>query len=402
MQKSFFTKTFCLLIVTVFCLNLFSQTPNIPSEKPDTGKAQYYQNSTPRKIRILNFNRFDSNVIGTRWFVNTEHSYNNAKEIKNEEIDSLMPSTANLGSLHYFVLIQIKNCACVSTSNIKTIEVIANPNPPSIAEQPSLENLIYCKNDKTTTIRVLLKNVDKFKPIYKWYISNDNDENNKNGVLIENAKTENLIPSTNLTGKHYYYAVVHFEGTDYTLTSNYSGSIVVYNNPKVQINTAEIVANKTIYLKPQTINIVSASGAQNYSWTPIGAVNNANATNTYLVNQSNTIYLTGTDENGCKGVDTLHVFYNQSNLNVIATNIISRNNDGLNDFFALKIANNFENKPIKLEIRNASAEIVYKSDDYHNNWFGADLNNNLLPSGAYEFTITIDNKMYKGPVSIVY
>ena len=401
MQKSFFTKTLCLLIVTVCCLNLFAQTTNVPADKPDTGKAQYFQFSNPRKIRILNFNKFDTNVTGTKWFVNTEHSYNNAKEIKNVELDSLIPSTANLGSLHYFVLIQFKNCACVSTSNIKTIEIIANPNPPSISEQPSLENVIYCKNDKTSFIQVLLTNVGNNKPIYKWYISNDNDENNKNGVLIENAKTEKLIPSTNLTGKHYYYAVVNFEGADFSLTSNYSGSVLVNNNPKVVINTAEIVANKTIYLKPNTINLVSASGAQNYSWTPVGAVNNANATNTYLVNQSNTLYLTGTDENGCIGLDTLNLVYNHSTLKVTASNIISPNSDGLNDFFHLKIANNFENKPVKLEIKNLSGDIVFKSENYHNNWFGTDLNNNLLPEGAYEFTITLDNNKYKGPVSIV-
>lgn len=64
-------------------------------------------------------------------------------------------------------------------------------------------------------------------------------------------------------------------------------------------------------------------------------------------------------------------------------NTFSPNGDGENEFFR------FENipEPITLLVFNRWGQLVYKSEDYQNDWNGRDLNGNPLPEGVYAYKI---------------
>lgn len=64
-------------------------------------------------------------------------------------------------------------------------------------------------------------------------------------------------------------------------------------------------------------------------------------------------------------------------------NTFSPNGDGVNEFFR------FENvpEPITLLVFNRWGQLVYKSEDYQNDWNGTDLNGNALPEGVYTYKI---------------
>lgn len=399
-MKKNLKKLIIYVVILMLAFTEINAQPNAPINNPDTGKAQYYQNMTPRKVRILNFNRYDSNVVGTKWFKNSVHSYENATQIQSSDIDSLIPSTSELGQIHYFVVITFKNY--VSTSNIKTIEIIPNPSKPSIAVQPSTEALQYCKGDLTNELSIKLKDAEYLTPIYSWYISNSNDVDNVSGVLIGNANSSTLKVSTNIAGTHYYYAVVGFKGSNLKLTSAFSGPVVVKNKPKVEITSSVPANNKTVTINNNTLIKVSAQGASEYNWNTPNTVIDPLASSTYLLNNVSEVVLSGVDENGCVGTDTLKIVRNQSGISIFVKNIFTPSDqNNLNDVLEVTVNNNNEHKPVELTVYDmSSGNLVYQSNDYKNNWRGTNTNGSPLIQGVYKYYVSVGGYKSSGVVTL--
>lgn len=74
-------------------------------------------------------------------------------------------------------------------------------------------------------------------------------------------------------------------------------------------------------------------------------------------------------------------YYNDS----IVPNIISPNNDGINDYFF--VPNLTENT--RLQIFNLKSELVFIDNNYNNQFYGTDSHNNTLPDGTYWYVINI-------------
>lgn len=68
-------------------------------------------------------------------------------------------------------------------------------------------------------------------------------------------------------------------------------------------------------------------------------------------------------------------------------NVITPNNDGVNDLLDLKNTSN----NTKLQIVNRWANVVYSSNDYKNDWNGNDSNGQLLTEGVYTYFYTFAN-----------
>ena len=85
-------------------------------------------------------------------------------------------------------------------------------------------------------------------------------------------------------------------------------------------------------------------------------------------------------------------------MGLIIPNVISPNNDGINDFFEI------ENIPENTEviILNRWGNVVFSSSDYQNNWNGKDNSASELVDGVYTFKFqTSTGKIGHGFVHLI-
>jgi len=94
---------------------------------------------------------------------------------------------------------------------------------------------------------------------------------------------------------------------------------------------------------------------------------------------------------------TITVNQDPSRLDCIVPDVISPNNDGLNDSFVIGCSD-FKN--VALKIFNRWGDLVFESDNYNNNWAGTH-DGNDLPPGPYYYVFEEDGVEAKtGCVSI--
>jgi gliding motility-associated-like protein len=88
---------------------------------------------------------------------------------------------------------------------------------------------------------------------------------------------------------------------------------------------------------------------------------------------------------GCGNeIDALVEIYEQCR--VVAPNVITPNNDGINDFFVLKNLEDYDR--LELQVFNRWGNLIYESDDYQNDWNGLNLNSEQITEGVYFYTAT--------------
>jgi hypothetical protein len=100
------------------------------------------------------------------------------------------------------------------------------------------------------------------------------------------------------------------------------------------------------------------------------------------------------------------------NIRIFTPNIITSNNDGVNDFFiysAAFIENPSMNEPmvptfatVKLKIfKRNNSKLVFESTNYKNEFIGKDSKGSLLDEGKYRYELTLDNNFVKGSLCII-
>jgi gliding motility-associated-like protein len=81
-------------------------------------------------------------------------------------------------------------------------------------------------------------------------------------------------------------------------------------------------------------------------------------------------------------------------------NFISDNGDGKNDVFFIQNVNLYSE--YILSIFNSSGVLVYRAENYSNNWSGKALNGKLLPEGVYYYVFSApDAQGFKGVIILV-
>ena len=97
--------------------------------------------------------------------------------------------------------------------------------------------------------------------------------------------------------------------------------------------------------------------------------------------------------------DALDLDYNNDGYpddEVLITQFVSNNGDGINDFFTIVNIELFPNNTVSIYSR--SGQLVYQEKGYQNDWFGIS-KGKLLLEGSYYYIIDIDNDNltdYKG------
>jgi gliding motility-associated-like protein len=142
-------------------------------------------------------------------------------------------------------------------------------------------------------------------------------------------------------------------------------------------------------------------GGKVYSWTPQESVSDPNARITIAKPQENTVYtLTVLDSNGC-GASTSKSIRVYEDFILVASNVITPDNNGKNDTWFVKNTEAYDN--VKVFIADRWGREVYTSDDYQNDWAGVNNAGEQLPDGNYYYIITHNSsdKVYKGTITLM-
>ncbi|GJM30829.1 MAG: hypothetical protein DHS20C17_34640 [Cyclobacteriaceae bacterium] len=149
---------------------------------------------------------------------------------------------------------------------------------------------------------------------------------------------------------------------------------------------------------------LEASGASAYEWSGGNFLSCTACAGPIATPDSTTTFIaTGIDANGCQGIDSVRVTVLSEDVKLVdAVNAFTPNNDGVNDFFAIKDIEQFSDH--KLTIFNRWGDTVYESLDYQNDWDGT-YNGELLPAGTYLYVLVInalgEKQVIKSTITIV-
>jgi gliding motility-associated-like protein len=129
-----------------------------------------------------------------------------------------------------------------------------------------------------------------------------------------------------------------------------------------------------------------ASGGVTYSWTPALPLDDSRKKNPIVtIDSTTTFILTGKDQNGCSGKDSVTVSVSKTGLPLfVLPNAFTPNNDGKNDCFGIKRWGNVQ--IIQLAIFNRWGQIVFETKDPGKCWDGR-FKGQLQPSGGYVYII---------------
>jgi gliding motility-associated-like protein len=174
--------------------------------------------------------------------------------------------------------------------------------------------------------------------------------------------------------------------------------IVTSNAPPV----VQAGPNQTILTNGSTViggNPTCATGVV-YHWSPSATVNDSSNSNPSVNPFTTTTYtVTVTDANGCKSSDTMMVNVLPE---LIFSNGITPNGDGVNDRWAIDNIHKFPNNIV--EIYNRWGELLFQEKNYQDDWDGT-YKGKPLPVGTYYYLVDLHDPLYKtkysGPITIM-
>lgn len=106
---------------------------------------------------------------------------------------------------------------------------------------------------------------------------------------------------------------------------------------------------------------------------------------------------------GCNYVETIEV--NTSNIEdqfiPEATNVMTPNHDGINDYFEIGIEGNMRDCMV-FEVFNRWGERVFTSFAGETQWDGYTIGGQRVAQGAYFYVITINDIRYQGDIQVIY
>ena len=95
---------------------------------------------------------------------------------------------------------------------------------------------------------------------------------------------------------------------------------------------------------------------------------------------------------------TITIYKLAINEKVIKSEILTPNNDNIND--VLEIKEIFRHFRCQIYVYNEYGEQVYSNPDYQNDW-KCEYNGNVLEAGAYYYLIKLDDRDFRGCLNIL-
>ncbi len=148
-----------------------------------------------------------------------------------------------------------------------------------------------------------------------------------------------------------------------------------------------------------TVIQLNASGGVSYTWQPADSlVNNTIPNPTDTVYETTTYYVTAVSAAGCIGTDSVTITVIPK---IKFPDGITPNGDGKNDTWVIDFINEYPNAVV--EIYNRWGELLFRSENYQNDWDGT-YQGKPLPVGTYYYVIELNEEglePFTGPITIM-
>ena len=165
----------------------------------------------------------------------------------------------------------------------------------------------------------------------------------------------------------------------------YSNNDTAYYTVHVLISPNINLGNDTMLCNGQIIILNATNTSSTYHWQ------DSTTYATYNVTQAGIYWVKVTNQYNCSASDTINIMYKDCEDTLVIPNIFTPNGDNINDYFVIKNSNDWD---INLQVFNRWGNLVYKEDNYQNNWDGK-YKGNPLSDGVYYYIINAKGK-YSG------
>jgi len=202
------------------------------------------------------------------------------------------------------------------------------------------------------------------------------------------------MDNTPLAGENSFELAVEEEGDYYVIVTKNGceSASVTLEIEYVDEESITIDPSGIVFITQGGSEIVTASGATDYEWqNEQGEV--LSSTNALTVYEPG-IYAVIAQVGSCEFVKTIEVAYKTS---TAIPNIISPNDDGVNDTWVLPYGYSF-NEDVEVIIYNANGMVVLKTTNYQNNW----PEGNMVTNTIYYYIIKEkDQVVQKGSITVI-
>lgn len=188
------------------------------------------------------------------------------------------------------------------------------------------------------------------------------------------------------------------EPGSYYLAITYQNCIITSNILDVEVfdmNQVTIDSGPSLSLLEGTTTIVTASGAESYEWFMNGTSIATGPTLTIDGPGSYSVIATVGD---CQVTKVVDVTTRENNL-IAIPNVITPNNDGINDKWVLPVQ--YATETTEVVIYGPDGSIVFRASNYNNNWPESDFTYSLS-NPVYYFTIMENNQITeRGSITLI-
>ncbi|WP_198315816.1 MBG domain-containing protein [Chitinophaga tropicalis] len=186
---------------------------------------------------------------------------------------------------------------------------------------------------------------------------------------------------------------------NYTAATPVSQQLTILDNP---LPVIVIESNKGNSISKGETVLLTAGGANTYQWLAANGIVSGENTSVLTVRPSvtTTYTVTGSNQYGRSSTQTFTLEVKDDLEAVGATNILTPNGDGINDYWIVRNIDMFPNNEVKIFDR--SGRLVYTKKGYTNNW-GATVNGSPLAEGTYYYIIDFGNGagIKKGFITVI-
>ncbi|MBV7530129.1 gliding motility-associated C-terminal domain-containing protein [Chitinophaga sp. sic0106] len=171
-------------------------------------------------------------------------------------------------------------------------------------------------------------------------------------------------------------------------TRTRSFNVTVNGIPAVAISS-----DKGTVVPKGELLVLTASGADNYSWSPAAGLEGETGAATVSVKPVKTTRyeVVATNNSGCRDTANIEIRV-VADFIIRANNVITPNNDGRNDRWVIQSLEDYpENEAI---ITDRTGRVIFKQKNYSNTWDGK-LNGQPLAEGTYYYTFSVYNNITK-------
>tara|TARA_B110000305_G_scaffold242049_1_gene319374 strand:+ start:9612 stop:11351 length:1740 start_codon:yes stop_codon:yes gene_type:complete len=128
-----------------------------------------------------------------------------------------------------------------------------------------------------------------------------------------------------------------------------------------------------------------------YSWNPNFGNNSTSVFPTSILDPNLNLMSVEVFDQCAKSIESepIRVYHNCP---LAAPNVITSNDDGINEFFIVKNLEDYDR--VSLMIFNRWGNLVYQNDKYQNEWKGTDMAGTELTEGTYTYVVTPESVKY--------